>query len=597
MSKSSQLIEKIESEIGILKDEREKANWSDKETACSLVRHRVGGLNGFEKIEIYDDNPIGYKDHVVNGIMGAMYPRDGQWFSYAPWGQVIEMNRESRRLSSIGSRPGATQNGQKRRRQLEARIAGGDIRTLDDIDGAKDAIQDVVAKVHTLYMYNGYYNAKEDQVKDAYVLGFGVSMTCCEMSGKKSRIYQVTFNPKECYIQLDASKSRCEVFAREFTMTTNDIWIKWYDSPTLPSYISEERQKGINSAYTINEFICPRGYLKDYDTGEVLGSDKFRYQHFVFISGVHERNELNGSGFIEYNGYDEMPISVLWFNRHENHPYGVGVVESCIDEIVKLNDISRIKQEIMQYEAEPMWAVPLSALQSFVAAPGMQVPVSSSDQVPVPLQSGKNNVLVEDMFQQQLAILKERMWLNIFQTLLSNTDSRKTATEVNYLKNEAAQIATGMIGNSQECANMEFKRSVALLRKLRYIHFSSKEIETAFNSCVLRFNTQFINQIQNFYMISGSAAFISYLQAVAPLDSGVLDVIDTDMLTRDYASALSINEYDIREKSEVEQRRKMRSELAQQQLASQLSQQNSQANYNNARASQITGAGNAAAGL
>ena len=179
----------------------------------------------------------------------------------------------------------------------------------------------------------------------------------------------------------------------------------------------------------------------------------------------------------------------------------------------------------------------------------------------------------------------------------SNTDSRKTATEVNYLKNEAAQIATGMIGNSQECANMEFKRSVALLKKLRYIHFSSKEIETAFNSCVLRFNTQFINQIQNFYMISGSAAFISYLQAVAPLDSGVLDVIDTDMLTRDYASALSINEYDIREKSEVEQRRKMRSELAQQQLASQLSQQNSQANYNNARASQITGAENAAAGL
>lgn len=582
---------RIESLISTMKGERERCGWDDKMAACSYVKHRTGGPDGVPSVRLYDDSPVVNREFVVNSIMGAMYPRDEQWCALTPWGDRIAMvGRESRQTASDGS--SSIRRG-RRSEDRSRRIGSGDYVSLDDVDGAKDAMQDVVRKVLTLYSRNGYYEAKSEQVADAYVVGFGVMMTVYDVASGRLPVWHRTFDPRECLLRLDPSHTRAEVFAREFRMTSSQMWSRWHMSGRLPDKLRQDRINGVEDVYVVHELVCPRGYIVD-DDGLPQGPDR-PVQHYLFISSLAESGIGTAGGgmpddvgdlhgFIEYGGYDEMPVTVLWFNRHPSSPYGTGVVEECLEEIVKLNDLARSRQRLVQLAADPMWAVPIAGMNDFVVHPGRIVGVMSNEQVPVQLTgSGSYNTLTDEL-ANQIATLKEMMWVTIFQTLMSNTDSRKTATEVNYLKNEAAQLATGLIGNSQTCAEVEMRRVIRILVDNGLVEFGDEGIGRMYDRSVLRFSTQFINQVRNFYMIGGITEFVNYMSSLYAVYPDIVDVVDLDQTTRDVSSALVMNQFSIREKSEVEQIRDAKRILAQQQLELQRMNMQSQTNMNNAKA-------------
>lgn len=597
---TSGVIQLIDSEISLMKQERDLCGWSRKELACSLVRHRIGRLGGFQEVDLYDETAVYATDQVVNGIMGAMYPQDSDWFEFTPWGYKIKVSSDNRKNQAISVSKTPNTEKQTRDKKERGRIDSGDYMSLDDVEGAKDTIQEITRHILTIWHACGYYQAKQEQVQDAYVLGFGAMMGVHEPTADVKYWYR-TFNPRECYIRMNNAGTFPEIFAREYRMTTADLCIRYGDG--VPEYIAQERRSSINTTYVVKEFFCPAGWLKDED-GNVLGPKKKKIQHYVYVSygesfiqpnvpaSMARMNNDDAIGYmLEENGFTEMPISVLWFKRSPDHPYGVGVVESCVDEILKLNSLEKARMSAIDYLGNPMWGNPLTNPMSFKPRPGLIVPVTSNEQVPVPLTSGKDYASLTVEHDSLVSKIQKMLWVNIFQTLLQNNDTRKTALEVGYLKNEAAQVGIGMIGNSMQCVDREARRMALSLLRCKAIEVKDRRILVLFDQCIVRFNTQFINQIQNFYMISGITTFTNYLSSVYPLDQTVVDVIDLDQTTRDVASGLSMNEFNIREMSEVKQRRADRSELAMRQYQAQLAMQNSQTNLNNARAN-----GNAAGG-
>lgn len=595
------LCRKIESEIGTMRETRDLYGWSRKMLAASYTRHRTTGRTAFPEIKLYNDDAVRNMDHVINGLMGALFPDDGSsWFSYTLWGDNFELSRLSR-LESSSKISFAKRDEFDRNRKR--RVESGQFVTIEDVPGAKDFIQDTTRKVLTLYTRNGYYDAKRQQLEDAYVLGFGAMMVVHDAGkGPVNGTFFETFNPIECFIATRPGTSQVVVFAREFTMTSGEIWMKWKDSPFgVPSCIREDRENGLSSVYTLYEMFCPNDYLRDEETGDKLGPQSGEIQHYVFMKSSQESAQygilppvVNGREssaieepdniILEMNTFKEMPVNVLYFRKNGNNPYGTGIVESCIEEIIELNQSSFNRQTTMDFFAKPMWAVPINSNNSFIVRPGQRVSVRTNEDVPVQLSGTGNYSAMSDDLALQKSELKEAMWVNIFQTLLSLTDTRKTATEVNFLKTEAAQVAVGMIGNARQVCDSEARRVIRILEDAGIVASQDERINQILHMCILRFNTQFFRQLSNFYMQNGIEMFISYIAQIYKIYPEIVDIVDFDGTTRDISTACGFNEYNIREASEVEERRKQRSELATQQYLAQMQNTQSQTAYNNSRA-------------
>lgn len=602
-----ELAEALWAEVDRMEAFREGCGWGRKLEACSYVRHRVGGPEGVPEVRLYECGPVSYKDLVVNAMFGALYPADQQWFSLGLPGDRVSLRRRVRDEAADAAAPDAGMRRERRRSERAARSAERRWVTVDEVDGAKDALQGASREVLSAWMVGGYYEAKRVQVEDAYVLGFGVVQSVDEV-GKDGlhHLWYRALDPRQCYMEGDGTGTAPKVFARRFRMRASEVWLRWHGTGRLPEALERGRAVWGDALMELVEMWCPCGWLQDAE-GNVLGpaaSGTRRWQHFVVLrAGVPDSDfgrgtlqgqpePMGGPWTVECSLVDCIPVTVLWFGRHPAHMYGVGVVESVLEELVKANDLARTWQSLTQFAADPMYAAPLNLVKSFRPRPGLVVPMQG-EQYPVQLGDASRTGWSQlyQALQWQLSVLKEMMWVNIFQTLMASTDSRKTATEVNYLKNEAAQMATGMIGNAQKCAWAEFRRALKVLEKADVVRYGDADVREVVHRAVLRFNTQFISQVQNFYMLGGITTLTNYVTSVYPVEPEVKDVIDFDQQARDVASAVLADELAVREASEVKAVREQRARLAQRQYESQMAQQDSQAQKNMAQARQAASGG------
>lgn len=563
-----------------MKAERAMMGFGRKLEACSYMRHRLDSQTRLvPDIITHDSVCIGYLDTIADGTVSAVMPVNDYWFKFTMWGSSSTKRRKEKSLDT-------TKNKLLKKQEAANRIAKCDYLAVDEVSGALDYFEDVSQKVLSVFSKNGYYREKNLQIRDGFVLGYGLMATYENV--ETGKVYFKCLDPLECCLGLNES-GELERFTREYLVTSYDLLSK-FGVNNLPEKVLDNLKSGHNVTYRMLEYIGKKGFLFDPNTGFLVSGADYgkEYEHFLmFLDGDCSEE------FLEVNGFDSMPISLWNYRTATSGAYGIGLVEKHLDDVKKLDDFERRRHSIIQYADNPAWAVPMSLQGRFSVTQGSVVTVPDKNSIPQPIEKTNNNSYAMQMeaIADQRNKLRELFFVDLFKTMWSgynSTDSRKTATEVSIKKSESSQLLTQQIGNLESVVSEEVIRTFHLLRASGKILKSNENVEAFLTSGEMRieFDSVFIQRMRSYYMVEGNSSILNMVQILFQVYPDLALTINFDRLTRMLATGLGASQYAIYEQSETEQFRAEKAEQQRQQMELEQQMQQSQTNSNNAKAMQ-----------
>lgn len=571
--------------------ERDAAySMGDKYYACRLVSHRKGDphmgyrmmkdANGNivrdeKPVRIYDDTPKSYLNSVVNGIMSAVTPEDQMWFQITTYGAATAKAFQD---SSIKA---AKEKGGYRAESMMKKVLSSnyDIKLLSESEGTLKYFEYATHMCLTNYAMNGFYRELSTVIRDGLVLGYGVFGVIDDVEHDK--IYYKAMNPFESYYRRN-DHGDVECYARKFNMSAYDMWSLYRER--TPDVIMDSYSSNADgqSLYECIELVCLNGALYDPSDRKPLKVGTQKYMRLVYC--------VDADCFLDARDIPEMPYSVFIWQDAGTHQYGKGMVEENAEDIVTLYETAKSRMELEQYMGNPAYNIPISYNGKFSSRPGARnIYMGQGDSAAIPTMVERPDIYSEytnDIIDLR-ATLRSNMLVDIFQTILGGTDSRKTAYEVNIRKSEAAQMLTMAIGNESIILDYTFRRTLRIMIEKRMMAKPTEEIERFMPKVRLQFCSVFIQRMQSYYQVAGTQTLIEFVTAIYQLYPESLDVIDLDEVIRQYSVGIGASQYAIFERSETEEKRQQRAELAQQQMEAQQNQMLSEANRNNAQAQSL----------
>lgn len=577
-------------------------NWKRMTTLCSYLHHRIDDPYSESKpFSTANSAPARNADMFVNGLFAAVMPQNDVWARFTTGCAETINNTEEKR-----ERTGSIKSNQRRKKEREELFNAGELRTLDEIEGALDYFEDSMQKIVNSFHESSFYPEMQKVGLDAFVMGYGVLKSVRE--GETREIVHESLNPWECYIR-NSSNGRIAVFARVFRLSAFDAYMA-YGSDCPESIVKQVGTYGDSAAiYEFAEIILKGGILKD-DDGVFIEpkSNNHKYVHIVYLMPSRltgTRSETGDNDVVQWDGFAEMPIEVLNFRRASYGAYGVSMLEKCYDNIIRLDQVSRMLQSAVDYSMDPAWAVSANMSKNFSAKRGAINVISSMNQgsdVPVPLQ--KNSAFNElyAIIQYMEQNLKEDMYIDIIKPVLQSGDSRKTATEINAKQSEAQQLLAQLLGNLELFISGVIKKTFNMMRmnSESVVKGNNGFISTDVMSHVIRkpndeiarllpvvrvmFDSPYINRIRSYYNQDGTIAFLNIYPILAQIDPSSRYNFDFDFISRSLASSCGMSQFSIREKSEVAELKEQEAQLAAQQMLANQQEQSAEANMKNSQA-------------
>ena len=515
---------------------RESSGWQRKILACSYMHHRDSYPGtSVPYRQTYDSNARGFLSTFLSGFVGYLMPQDDTWAELVPM------------MSSYGAEA-------DRRRWTYASI--GD---LDGEEGILKAAERLTAAVMAVYANTNYYPEMMMAAKDYLVMGTGYLMAVEAGKGVSYRC----FDPQEVCIAEDPWR-RVNVFLRRFTMDARDV-VEAYPEVEWPRLSERVRANaGEYSAVRCIEAIVPSGYL--YSNGERIAAESDRpFQHLMYV--VDEGKLAFESGF------QEFPVACMRRSRdNAKTPYGTGLCEEYLPDIIELDDMGRIRQVMRQKNADPPMAVPNSLGEDFKSYPGARNYISDMSQRPVPIQDTYNPqellLDIQDMRDQ----LRANMGADLFRTVIGSTDSRKTAYEVSERKNEALTLLQMQIGTfKQEGIEPVFKRTLALLERKGIVTWQPRTVrkrdgkgrtaeahEVGFSEFLattrLELNSVFVRRVQAYLQYQQNVGALQALQAVSQIWPQAVLNVEENAFVRSMLYGGGMPKANMRELSDTEKR-------------------------------------------
>ena len=549
-----------------------------KDLALAYMQRRLKEVGDIGGVQLHTGYSIAQFSYVSGGIMSSVVPRDGNWFSLTTYGAGSGKKLERSfniRTKEEEKNYGLQVEGKKQRKEQRKRYQE-DIKLITDTDGAMDFFEYCTQMVLMTFLDSGYYDVKTEVVKDSLCTGIGY--IAIEEDEAKKKIWYQCLSPKECCYRRDEN-GKVDSFGRRWKMSAYDIFMHW-GKERCPKVVLDCIKNGnTGNKFEVCEIVVPQGVLYDDSLNKiVLGKESDKYAVAIWISETSE--------YIFTGSTNRMPIAVMMFEGDGDNQYGKGMVENAIDSIIDLDEMEKERQILRKRTSNPPWAVHSSISRTVSFKNDALNVVPSMDMIPQPIQMPNNYSELLNDIESKKAEIRQLLFVDVFQTLMASNDTRRTAAEVNLRKMESAQLMQQAIGNMEGVTCTEVMQTLGLLMMQGKIASPSEEVAKLIPYLTMIFSSSFIQMKNSFWMAEGNAAFVNFVIQLAGVYPDIMDIIDMDIETQMIAVAYGQSQYAIREKSEIEEIRKQKAELAQMQMQMQMQQMQSQTNMNNAKADQ-----------
>ena len=531
----------IEALWGELSSIREGANWKNKLLTCSYMHHRddyEGTL--VERRVIYDTSAIQYLETFLDGFIGYMMPMDDTWLSLLPVGSGYGPGADAKRYSY--TMPG----------------------DLDRVRGLGEYLERCVSALMTVFASTDFYGEAYMAAKDYFITGTGYMLP--EGTVGDGGICYRCYDPQEVCLAEDHNR-RPNVFLRKFTMDARDIVRAYPDKEWERLRYLISRGSGERSDVDCFEAILPRDYLHAGGEALTCGNGK-RYAHLMY---VQEEKALAFEA-----GFGRFPVSAARRRRtNAKTPYGRGVCEEYLTDIIELNDMARIRQVMRQKNADPPMTVPYSLEGAFSSRPGARNYVSDMSSRPVPvLDHYDANELLADI-QDKRNELMTAFSTDIFRIVMNSVDSRKTAYEVSEMKNEKITLLQMLIGSfKREFVTPIVKRTLAILHDAGVIEDppagrdgkGRMDFDTFLAGCSVELDSVFVRRAQSYLQYQQSVQSMQILATLSQIFPGASLNVKENSYTRRLLYGAGTPAADIRDLRDVEaDQESMREEMQRQQ--------------------------------
>lgn len=542
----------IERKWSELKAEREKCGWSRKLEACGYFHHR--DLYGGTHVDVrkkYESTPRGYMIKFVSGLCGYLMPEDGIW------GRLVyptSVGAKDRVLSTVGVEKGIL-------RDLEWLTALG-----------FEAMAD-----------SGYYQSILEMELDRECFGHGYLWVVDGWDAGESGVGYMCIDPQEC-VMSDSYFGKLEVFIRRFEKSATDLVRRFPGSKLERCRQHVKSGSGEDNKFVVYEAVVPSDYFWDSSTGEKMrmGNGK-RFAHLIWVEGESE--------LVEESGYDTMPVfQSRRFGDSEKMPYGIGLAEDVLEDVKRLHDLANSRQIIVQKNARPAMFVPTSLQGRFSGKLDAINYGPDMSNAPRPiLQSINGSDILHDIESVKQG-LRNLIPVDLFETLMGSTDSRKTATEVQMKKNEAMVLLSFQIGAmKRDVLEPMFKRTVKIaLKHTDGVSVADRKmLEKLVDDARFELSSVFVQRLSAYLQTSANDEILMSLQGLMQFYPQAADAVKMDDWIQHYFRGKGLMESLIASKKEMDDKRKQRAEIQKAELESQLNAQNAKANADNAKASSM----------
>lgn len=549
---------------GSLVSVRSEASWERKLLAAAYLHHR-DNYRGTEvpRRTTYDNTAESFLETYRDGFVGYLMPQDDDWLQLVP-----RMQSEERKGSFRAGR-------------FAPAIS------LDSKPGLLKYCEGLTQAALTAYADSGYYQVASMSAMDYLV--FGTLYVIAEEDARSSLPYYRCYDPQEVCIA-ENYRGAVDVFVRRFFADARDLVRQYPDAGLTMLQDIVRAGGGEQSSIECFEAILPKGYLFDGSRAIRCGDGR-DYVHLLYIP-MEEKLAFE-------SGYDSFPVAVAR-DGHDNSctPYGTSVAERNLDDIIILDEMSRIRLEMQQKNVNPPMSVPYSLQGNYSSRPGARNYVSDMSQTPQPILNGFDySTLINDISDKREQ-LRMSLRADLFRTVLGSTDSRKTAYEVSEKKNEAMTLLMMSIGNyKKEFIDPIFMRTLAILYRGHIVEAPSQAVDMDYDTpvseksfmsflrnCRTELNSVFVQRVSAYLQYDGLVAGLNTLTALMQIMPEAVDNIDKDAFTRYILYGAGMPKAVFLERKEVQKAHEQRAEMQMQQYQAQLAEQQSKATANNAKA-------------
>ena len=542
---------------GDLEAVREGSGWETRLKCAGYMKHRSGYAGtSVPNIVTHEDMSRSYFDTFTDGFIGYLMPHDDTWFSMVP---SVSFD-ERKEYGGFGS--------MMRDRKADDMLRVGD---------------DVVQMVLDRFAEGNMYECARIVCKDGETFGKGFMYIEDRGDGKVS---YMDIDPQEVVCS-ENRYGEMEVFIRKFLKSPAELVSEFPDA-SMP-LIRQRFRSGTdvyNPDVEVMEAIIRKKSFVDPETGLPFPVDEKDAREFCHIVYVVPEMEVVLEG-----SFSEMPV-VAYTPERDNSmsPWGKGLVGRCIEEIVTLDVMRNLKMIGYEKNANPPMMVHESLHGAFSTKAGARNytnDISAQTAVPLFKEGASNNyqAMVNDI-QDARDQIRQLMNADLFRTLMSSTDSRKTAYEVSELKNEAVTLLSMKVGG--------FERSVIqpMVRRTIRIMLGNMESEVypgvpnrklADYVCTFRvmLNSVFVRRLQGYIKYQGLVSGIQFIGAWGQVEQTKASmVVDSDVLLRSGLFGAGFPAYCIKTMEDLEKDRDAQKRMSDQMMQAQLNEQNSKAMKN-----------------
>lgn len=292
---------------------------------------------------------------------------------------------------------------------------------------------------------------------------------------------------------------------------------------------------------------------------------------------------ITSSSVIDESGYDEFPVAVHVWEQDGTSVYGKGLVMKYIEELKRMNAMSREELIAIQKVSNPPMTVPENLKGRFSTDPGARNYTNNGrDARPEVMQAvGDVGWLSNEIKELEEKVRK--LFFNDLFNYLMRQDKVLTATQVQAIKNEELALLSSVLGTTQFMKiNPIVKRTFKIMSRAKRLPKPPKELFRTKNPLLrIELDGPLAKNVKVFAMQNGLQAGLEWitqfkqLQLDAPLDN-----VDMDDFFRKALIAAGVPHTSIMELKQRDQMRQMKEQMMQQQMQMEQLQQASEIQRN-----------------
>lgn len=297
---------------------------------------------------------------------------------------------------------------------------------------------------------------------------------------------------------------------------------------------------------------------------------------------------------IDKSGFDEFPFAVHIWEQDGTSVYGKGLVMKFIEELKRLNAMSREELIAIQKVANPPMTVPENMKGRFSTDPGARNYTNNArENRPEIMHTVQDVGWLSNEIKELEEKIKSLFFNDLFNYLMRQ-DKVLTATQVQAIKNEELSLLSSILGTTQYMKiNPLVKRTMKIMSRAGRLPKPPKELVRTRNPLLkIELDGPLAKNVKVFAMQNGLQAGLEWITAFKQLQLDTpLDNLNMDDFFRKAMVAAGVPHTSIMELRDRDMMRQQKQQMMQQQMEMEQLQQASeiqrnlggQGNLNNAQ--------------